>query len=102
MGRKKVELKRIEDKSSRQVTFSKRRNGLIKKARELSVLCDVDVAVLVFSSRGKLYEYANGNSYPQVELVYRIHYLLKPRIVRGNGLRGQMMIMMSFFYILKV
>nr|CAN67450.1 hypothetical protein VITISV_031401 [Vitis vinifera] len=62
MGRKKVELKRIEDKSSRQVTFSKRRNGLIKKARELSVLCDVDVAVLVFSSRGKLYEYANGNS----------------------------------------
>lgn len=63
MGRKKVELKRIEDKSSRQVTFSKRRNGLIKKARELSVLCDVDVAVLVFSSRGKLYEYANGNRY---------------------------------------
>ena len=56
-----MELKRIEDKSSRQVTFSKRRNGLIKKARELSVLCDVDVAVVVFSSGGKLYEYANGD-----------------------------------------
>lgn len=63
MGRKKVELKRIENKSCRQVTFSKRRNGLIKKAHELSVLCDVDVAVVVFSSRGKLYEFSNGNRY---------------------------------------
>ncbi|XP_074303293.1 agamous-like MADS-box protein AGL27 [Silene latifolia] len=56
MGRRKIEMKRIEDKSSRQVTFSKRRNGLIKKARELSLLCDVDVAVIVFSSRGRLYQ----------------------------------------------
>ncbi|GMY26566.1 agamous-like MADS-box protein AGL27 isoform X1 [Fagus crenata] len=56
MGRRKVVLKRIEDKSSRQVTFSKRRSGLMKKARELSVLCDVEVALLVFSSRGKLYD----------------------------------------------
>ena len=61
MGRKKVVLKRIEDKSSRQVTFSKRRSGLIKKARELSVLCDVEIALCVFSSRGKLYEFSSGN-----------------------------------------
>jgi hypothetical protein len=61
MGRKKVVLKRIEDKSSRQVTFSKRRNGLMKKARELSILCDVQVALIVFSSRGKLYEFCSGN-----------------------------------------
>ncbi|KAJ4834784.1 hypothetical protein Tsubulata_002202 [Turnera subulata] len=40
MGRKKVELKRIEKKSYRDVTFSKRRNGLFKKAQDLSVLCD--------------------------------------------------------------
>uniref|UniRef100_A0A3N7EWE5 MADS-box domain-containing protein n=1 Tax=Populus trichocarpa TaxID=3694 RepID=A0A3N7EWE5_POPTR len=59
MGRKKVELKRIENKSSRQVTFSKRRNGLFKKARELSVLCDVQVAILVFSSCDKLYEFSS-------------------------------------------
>ncbi|KAH8512915.1 hypothetical protein H0E87_006280, partial [Populus deltoides] len=59
MGRKKVELKRIENKSSRQVTFSKRRNGLFKKARELSVLCDVQAAILVFSSCGKLYEFSS-------------------------------------------
>ncbi|XP_075657045.1 MADS-box protein FLOWERING LOCUS C-like [Castanea sativa] len=66
MGRKKVVLKRIEDKSSRQVTFSKRRSGLIKKARELSVLCDVEIALFVFSSRGKLYEFSSGNSLSKI------------------------------------
>jgi hypothetical protein len=63
MGRKKVELKRIENKSSRQVTFSKRRNGLIKKAHELSVLCDVQVALLTFSNGGKLYEFSSVGRY---------------------------------------
>ncbi|KAJ9563963.1 hypothetical protein OSB04_009123 [Centaurea solstitialis] len=62
MGRRKLEMKRIEDKSSRQVTFSKRRSGLHKKARQLSVLCDVDIAVIVFSARGRLYEYCSGRS----------------------------------------
>ncbi|KAL5552635.1 hypothetical protein UlMin_040036 [Ulmus minor] len=66
MGRKKVELKRIEDKNSRQVTFSKRRNGLIKKARELSVLCDVEVALLIFSSSGKLYDFSRANDLANV------------------------------------
>ncbi|XP_071689290.1 agamous-like MADS-box protein AGL27 [Rutidosis leptorrhynchoides] len=62
MGRKKLEMKRIEDKSSRQVTFSKRRSGLFKKARHLSVLCDVDIGVVVFSARGKLYESSSGRT----------------------------------------
>ena len=60
MGRRKVEITRIQDKSSRVVTFSKRRAGLFKKARQISVLCDVDVAVIVFSDRGKLYEVCSG------------------------------------------
>ncbi|PHT68470.1 hypothetical protein T459_27957 [Capsicum annuum] len=60
MGRKKVEIKRIEDKSSRQATFSKRRNGLMKKAKQLSILCDVDV-VVVFSNRGRLFEFSSTN-----------------------------------------
>ncbi|KAM3698566.1 hypothetical protein ACB098_06G198100 [Castanea mollissima] len=59
MGRGRVELKRIENKINRQVTFSKRRNGLLKKAHELSVLCDAEVALIIFSSRGKLYDYGN-------------------------------------------
>ncbi|KAL1830255.1 hypothetical protein DCAR_0209688 [Daucus carota subsp. sativus] len=62
MGRGKVELKRIENKINRQVTFSKRRNGLMKKAYELSVLCDAEVALIVFSSRGKLYEFSSSGS----------------------------------------
>ncbi|GKE57342.1 K-box region and MADS-box transcription factor family protein [Tanacetum coccineum] len=62
MGRRKLEMKRIEDKNSRQVTFSKRRTGLMKKARQLSVLCDVDIAVVVFSARGKLYEFSGGSN----------------------------------------
>ncbi|KAA8533330.1 hypothetical protein F0562_033134 [Nyssa sinensis] len=60
MGRKKLEMKKIENKSSRQVTFSKRRSGLMKKAGELSVLCDVEIAIFIFSSRGKLYEFGSG------------------------------------------
>ena len=60
MGRGRIEIKRIENNTSRQVTFCKRRNGLLKKAYELSVLCDADVALIVFSSRGRLYEYANN------------------------------------------
>ncbi|XP_021764203.1 floral homeotic protein AGAMOUS-like isoform X1 [Chenopodium quinoa] len=59
MGRGKIEIKRIENTTNRQVTFCKRRNGLLKKAYELSVLCDAEVALIVFSSRGRLYEYAN-------------------------------------------
>uniref|UniRef100_K9LW03 AGL2-like protein 3 n=1 Tax=Iris fulva TaxID=92176 RepID=K9LW03_9ASPA len=62
MGRGRVVLKRIENKINRQVTFSKRRNGLLKKAYELSVLCDAEVALIVFSNRGKLFEFCNSSS----------------------------------------
>jgi hypothetical protein len=63
MGRGRVELKRIENKINRQVTFAKRRNGLLKKAYELSVLCDAEVALIIFSNRGKLYEFCSGQRY---------------------------------------
>ncbi|XP_029129262.1 agamous-like MADS-box protein AGL15 isoform X4 [Cajanus cajan] len=60
MGRGKIEIKRIDNASSRQVTFSKRRTGLFKKAQELSILCDAEVAVIVFSNTGKLFEFSNS------------------------------------------
>lgn len=63
MVRGKTEIKRIENATSRQVTFSKRRNGLLKKAFELSVLCDAEVALIVFSNRGKLYEFCSSPRY---------------------------------------
>ncbi|KAF6175721.1 hypothetical protein GIB67_022723 [Kingdonia uniflora] len=54
MGRVKLQIKRIENNTNRQVTFSKRRNGLIKKAYELSILCDIDIALIMFSPSGRL------------------------------------------------
>ncbi|XP_016721144.1 agamous-like MADS-box protein AGL18 [Gossypium hirsutum] len=59
MGRGKIEIKKIENLNSRQVTFSKRRNGLLKKARELSILCDAEVSVIIFSTTGKLYQWSS-------------------------------------------
>ncbi|KAK1566446.1 hypothetical protein Q3G72_000051 [Acer saccharum] len=58
MGRGKLEMKRIENKRSRQVTFSKRKNGILKKAYELSVLCDAEVATIIISPSGRFYEFA--------------------------------------------
>ncbi|WOL05446.1 MADS-box transcription factor 50-like [Canna indica] len=61
MARGKTEMRRIENPASRQVTFSKRRNGVLKKAYELSVLCDAEVALIIFSSRGKLFEFSSSS-----------------------------------------
>nr|UBT84119.1 MADS-affecting flowering-related transcription factor 2 [Arabis auriculata] len=72
MGRRKVEIKRIENKSSRQVTFSKRRNGLIEKARQLSILCESSVAVLVVSASGKLYNSSSGDNMTKIIDRYEI------------------------------
>ena len=60
MVRGKTQMKRIENATSRQVTFSKRRNGLLKKAFELSVLCDAEVSLIIFSPKAKLYEFASS------------------------------------------
>ncbi|WZZ44028.1 hypothetical protein YC2023_040287 [Brassica napus] len=72
MGRRKVQIKRIENKSSRQVTFCKRRNGLIEKARQLSVLCESSVAVLVVSAIGKLYNSSSGDNMSKIIDRYKI------------------------------
>jgi len=73
MGRGRVELKRIENKINRQVTFAKRRNGLLKKAYELSVLCDAEVALIIFSNSGKLFEFCSSSKYV-TPLVIRHNY----------------------------
>ncbi|KAF9614792.1 hypothetical protein IFM89_020646 [Coptis chinensis] len=72
MVRGKTQMKRIENATSRQVTFSKRRNGLLKKAFELSVLCDAEVGLIVFSPRGKLYEFCS-TSLPKTIDRYQRH-----------------------------
>ncbi|KAL3723991.1 hypothetical protein ACJRO7_036069 [Eucalyptus globulus] len=59
MVKGKIAIRRITSSKSRQVTFFKRRTGLLKKAKELSILCDAEIGVIIFSCTGKLYEYAS-------------------------------------------
>ncbi|XP_021274111.1 floral homeotic protein PMADS 1-like isoform X2 [Herrania umbratica] len=61
MGRGKIEIKKIENTTNRQVTYSKRRNGIFKKAQELTVLCDAKVSLIMFSSSGKFHEFISPN-----------------------------------------
>ncbi|KAK9284975.1 hypothetical protein L1049_024157 [Liquidambar formosana] len=61
MAREKIQIRKIDNATARQVTFSKRRRGLFKKAEELAVLCDADVALIIFSATGKLFEYASSS-----------------------------------------
>nr|BDI08900.1 floral homeotic protein APETALA 3 [Isatis tinctoria] len=62
MARGKIQIKRIENQTNRQVTYSKRRNGLFKKAHELTVLCDARVSIIMFSSSNKLHEFISPNT----------------------------------------
>ncbi|KAK1293156.1 MADS-box transcription factor 57 [Acorus calamus] len=61
MGRGKIVIRRIDNSTSRQVTFSKRRNGLLKKAKELGILCDAEVGLIIFSSTGRLYDFSSSS-----------------------------------------
>ncbi|CAK8532534.1 unnamed protein product [Lathyrus sativus] len=74
MGRGRVVLERIENKINRQVTFSKRRSGLLKKAFELCVLCDAEVALIIFSSRGKLFQYSSTDVNKIIERYRQCRY----------------------------
>jgi hypothetical protein len=60
MGRNKLPMKKIDNPSRRKITYSKRRDGIIKKATELSVLCDTDVGLLMFSPNGRLTTFASN------------------------------------------
>nr|BBG57455.1 MADS-box transcription factor [Habenaria radiata] len=62
MGRGKIEIKKIENLTNRQVTYSKRRVGIMKKAKEITVLCDAQVSLIMFSSTGKLADYCSPST----------------------------------------
>ncbi|KAK9287038.1 hypothetical protein L1049_015446 [Liquidambar formosana] len=61
MARQKIPIKKIVNMTARQVTFSKRRRGLFKKAQELTTLCDAEIALIVFSATGKLFDYSSSS-----------------------------------------
>lgn len=66
-GRKKIEIKEIVKDSNKQVTFSKRRTGLFKKASELCILCNAQIAIIVFSPADKAFCFGQ----PSVEALIR-------------------------------
>ncbi|XP_028802212.1 MADS-box protein SVP [Neltuma alba] len=72
MVRKKIKIRKIDNITARQVTFSKRRRGLIKKAQELAVLCDAEVGLIIFSATGKLYDYSSS-SIKDIVTRYNLH-----------------------------
>ncbi|KAF6225338.1 hypothetical protein HO173_012823 [Letharia columbiana] len=82
MGRRKIEIKAIKDDRNRSVTFLKRKGGLFKKAHELSVLCSVDVAVIIFGHNKKLYEYSSGDIN---ETIDRFHFYGGAHEHKGPG-----------------
>ncbi|KAK4371949.1 hypothetical protein RND71_007333 [Anisodus tanguticus] len=84
MVRGKTQMRRIENATSRQVTFSKRRNGLLKKAFELSVLCDAEVGLVIFSPRGKLYEFASSRIGSIQEIIERYRRHTKDKVQPEN------------------
>nr|AHM25243.1 AP1* [Paeonia suffruticosa] len=88
MGRGRVQLKRIENKINRQVTFSKRRGGLLKKAHEISVLCDAEAALIVFSTKGKLFEYSTDSSMEKILDRYEQYSIAERQLVEEPGSQG--------------
>ncbi|CAB4297776.1 unnamed protein product [Prunus armeniaca] len=72
MMREKIKIKKIDNLPARQVTFSKRRRGIFKKAAELSVLCESEVAVVIFSATGKLFDYSSSSMKDVIER-YQAH-----------------------------
>ncbi|GAA0149014.1 MADS box transcription factor [Lithospermum erythrorhizon] len=74
MGRARLKIQRLESYSNRQITFSKRRVGLVKKAEEISVLCDVDIILLMFSPSGKPILFSGGGSNLE-EIIFKFSQL---------------------------
>ncbi|XP_004498359.2 agamous-like MADS-box protein MADS9 [Cicer arietinum] len=72
MGRGKIEIKRIENSSNRQVTYSKRKNGILKKAKEITVLCDAKVSLIIFAASGKMHDYISPST-TLIDILERYH-----------------------------
>ncbi|XP_020549788.1 agamous-like MADS-box protein AGL104 [Sesamum indicum] len=85
MGRKKLAMRRIENPTSRQVTYAKRKDGIVKKANELSVLCDTDVALIMFSPTGRLTSFASNG---RVEDIF-LRFVDRPDELRGGPINNE-------------
>ena len=87
MGRKKIRIERIKDERNRQVTFTKRKNGLMKKAMELSVLCDCDIALVIVNSNNKAFQYSSSAKDGEIESVLEKYRKAAMKKVVNNKLQ---------------
>ncbi|KAI8812646.1 hypothetical protein BJ742DRAFT_661954, partial [Cladochytrium replicatum] len=55
--RKRTLLQYVTDKNRRAMTFSKRKNGILKKVYELAALTHGEVLLLIASENHKVYSY---------------------------------------------
>ncbi|CAL5435583.1 unnamed protein product [Camellia sinensis] len=81
---RQVALKRIENKINRPVTFSKRRSGLLKNAHEISVLCDADIGLIIFSAKGKLFEYSTTSCMERILERYERYSYAERQLVAAD------------------
>ncbi|ESR41376.1 hypothetical protein CICLE_v10026937mg, partial [Citrus x clementina] len=70
---KKIEIKKIADAKARQVTYAKRKKSLIKKAREISVACGIDLVLITFSptKRGRSTKFCSMKRFKIEDLIQR-------------------------------
>ncbi|KAF5746036.1 transcription factor CAULIFLOWER A-like [Tripterygium wilfordii] len=85
MGRKKLPMKKIDDHSGRVIRYSKRRDGMVKKASELSILCDADIGLLMFSPTGRLTSFASNG---RIEDLF-LRYIGCPTDLRGGCVENE-------------
>ncbi|XP_047965016.1 agamous-like MADS-box protein AGL104 [Salvia hispanica] len=85
MGRKKLSMRLIENPTSRQLTYNKRKEGIIKKAGELAVLCDTDVALIMFAPSGRLASFASNGRTEDILL----RFVDRPDELRGGPINHQ-------------
>ncbi|XP_057787211.1 agamous-like MADS-box protein AGL104 [Salvia miltiorrhiza] len=85
MGRKKLAMRRIDNPTSRQLTYTKRKDGIVKKAGELSVLCDTDVALIMFSPSGRLTSFASNG---RIEDIF-LRFVDRPDELRGGPINHE-------------
>ncbi|KAI3793478.1 hypothetical protein L1987_36097 [Smallanthus sonchifolius] len=82
LGRQKIKIAKIKIKNHLQVTFSKRRSGLFKKASELCTLCGVEIAIVVFSPAGKVFSFGH----PKVESIIDRFLARSPHLTNSTSL----------------
>lgn len=84
MGRRKIEIQPLQDERNRTVTFVKRKAGLFKKAYELSVLCQVDLAVIIVGNNNKIYEFSSVDTKEMMNF-YKAHAIHESKQPENYG-----------------